>query len=239
MDKTLEKLTKLLEVADEDTMSQADFIEQFEVVINIVKQIKTLSEEDREDIHQKCKDFLLEVKEMNGSEWLKIKERVSKLKDGQNGRDGRDGKDGIDGKDGERGIDGSQDTPIQIATKLNTLEEEVDMEVIKGLVKKLEELEEKLSAKRQEGTFISGGGNNGGGHVVKAHDLSPQLNGVLKTFNLPAMWRVISVTSSSFPTAFREGIDYTWTPQSITFTDEVSASGTLATGQTLIIIYSE
>lgn len=70
--------------------------------------------------------------------------------DGNDGLDGRDGKDGIDGKDGRDGIDGadgrdgkdgnvivgpagndgSPDTPLQIADKINTLEGAVDFKVL-------------------------------------------------------------------------------------------------------------
>lgn len=66
---------------------------------------------------------------------------------GEKGQDGKNGKDGytpiknidyFDGKDGRDGEDGSPDTPQQIADKLNTLNEKVEIKVIKGLEKKLE-----------------------------------------------------------------------------------------------------
>ncbi len=72
-------------------------------------------------------------------------------KDGRDGIDGKDGKDGIDGKTpskkeltgliiplipdpihGKDGKDGSPDKPLQIAEKLNTLKEAIDISVIKG-----------------------------------------------------------------------------------------------------------
>lgn len=113
----------------------------------------------------------------------------------------------------------------------------VDIEEIKANIEDIEKDIEDLKKRRQ--TLYSGGGGGGGGKIVKAYDLSSQLNGVLKTFNLPALWRIISVHSSSFPYNFRETVDYTWTPQSITFTSEINAGGTLATGQTLTVIYAE
>lgn len=85
--------------------------------------------------------------------------------------------------------------------------------------------------------FAVGGGT--GGKIVKAFDLSSSLNGSLSTFNLPAVWRVISVHSTSFPYIFRPNIDYTWTTSTITFTSEVTPSSTLANGQSLIVIYAE
>ena len=68
---------------------------------------------------------------------------------GKDGRDGIDGKNGADGINGENGIDGingvgkdgrdgSPDNPQQIADKLNTLNEAVDLSVIKGLKEELE-----------------------------------------------------------------------------------------------------
>jgi len=76
-------------------------------------------------------------------------------KDGTNGLNGLDGKDGIDGKNGENGKDGSPDTADQLADKINTLEEAVEIEVIKGLKKKLEDLEKKWSSRPM---FGGGGG---------------------------------------------------------------------------------
>ena len=52
---------------------------------------------------------------------------------GKDGQNGIDGKNGINGKDGQNGKDGSSDTAKQIADKLNTLKEVIDISVIKGL----------------------------------------------------------------------------------------------------------
>jgi hypothetical protein len=65
--------------------------------------------------------------------------------DGKDGKDGNDGytpikgKDYFDGEDGQDGKDGSPDTPNQIADKLNTLKEKVEIKVIKNLEKRLNE----------------------------------------------------------------------------------------------------
>jgi len=79
----------------------------------------------------------------------------------------------------------------------------------------------------------------GTGSDVRAYDLSGLLNGVLKTFTIPSNSRVLSVTSSSFPTTFRPTVDYTTTGTTITFTSEVDAGTTLSAGQTLVIVYVE
>lgn len=118
-------------------------------------------------------------------------------------------------------------------------DEKLDMDAIRDLNKRFKELEKRISLRKNISIF--GGNQNGGGKVVKVYDLSASLDGVLKTFPLPSFWRVISVTSSSFPTAFRPTVDYTTdaSAMTITFTSEIEASTTLATGQTVIVVYAE
>lgn len=131
------------------------------------------------------------------------------------------------------------ETPEQTANRLNTKEEIIEQETIKGLVKRLDDLEEKL--KKARGTTNIIGGATGGGHTAKVHDLSDSLNGVTKTFSLPAFWRVLSVYSTSTPVIFRPTVDYTvdGSTMQITFTDQISESTTLSAGQTLLVLYSE
>ena len=152
---------------------------------------------------------------------------------GEQGEMGLPGTDGVDGKDGK---DGSPDTGKEIVDKINELpiedELQIGVEHIRGLIKELKDLRKLASTQ----TFV--GGSGGKGHI-KPYDISSQLNGVLKTFNLPANWTVISVVSTSFPNAFRPVIDYTFTPTTITFTSEITASSTLASGQSVIVIYEE
>ena len=85
-------------------------------------------------------------------------------RDGLDGRNGRDGKDGIDGKDGK---DGSPDSAEQIAIKLNTLEEAIDVSVIKGAVskedfeksgKKIDEISNTINTKGKIDQRWHGGG---------------------------------------------------------------------------------
>lgn len=116
-----------------------------------------------------------------------------------------------------------------------------DERLSKKAIKDLEEeLLEIRTLIKKSGT--GNGGNNpagGGRGHIKTYDLSSVLDGVTKTFNLPANWTIIQVVSSSFPSAFRPIIDYTFTNTSITFTSEITASSTLASGQTLIVVYEE
>lgn len=123
--------------------------------------------------------------------------------------------------------------------QLETLKDDdrLDVSAIKGIMKLLAKLEKKIDSK----VIYTGGSGAGGGGHVKLTDISSSLNGVTKTFSLPAFWRIISVQSSSFPNAFRPTTDYTTDADlmQITFTSEINAATTLATGQTITIIYAE
>ncbi len=72
------------------------------------------------------------------------------------------GKDGVDGKGGKDGKDGIEIKPLEVAEKLNTLEEKVDFKVIKGLGKMLENLRRSI----REGKRLGGSGGGGMGNFV-------------------------------------------------------------------------
>ena len=108
-------------------------------------------------------------------------------------------------------------------------------------IKDIKNLQEELDRLRKlkQPTFFSGGGGVSK-HNVAVHDLSASLNGVLKTFSLPAFWKIIDVKLSSVP-VLRLTTDYTadGSAHTITFTSEVNAATDLASGQSCIVIYSE
>lgn len=182
--------------------------------------------------------------------------KLEAVKDGTPGRDGRDGKDGksIQGPKGEKGEkgdrgepgqsivgpagkdgkDGSPDMAEDIRNKLELLEgdERLSIEAIRDLREELDKLDKRI--KSTGGTVIAHARG-----AVKAYDLSSQLDGSTKTFNMPTMWRVISVHLSSTPNVLRPTVDYTWTPNTVTFTDQIDAPSSLEAGQTCIIVYAE
>lgn len=115
----------------------------------------------------------------------------------------------------------------------NTLEalpegDKLAIDAIEGLRKELNELKKAKSANMNGGGIV-------GRDIVKNYDLSSHLNGVTKTFNIPGVWSIISVACSSFPNVLRPVIDYTNTDSTITFTSEIDAGTTLATGQTVVL----
>ena len=179
---------------------------------------------------------------------------IHQPKDGKDGKDGNNGKDGKSvvgppgppgppgvgemGPQGLPGKDGSPDTPQQVRDKLEVLNgnERLSIAAINNLREELDDLKKRLG--RAGGTVFVGGSTRG---AVKLYDISSQLNGILKTFPLPTFWRVSDVSSSSFPHAFRPTVDYTTdaSAMTITFTSQIDAATTLATGQTVLIEYAE
>ena len=110
-------------------------------------------------------------------------------------------------------------------------EDKLEIKAIKDLRKELDELKKNLKA----GSRVTSGGGVGK-HNMEVYDISGSLNGVTKTFNLPAFWQISLVLSTSAPQIFRPTTDFTWTPTSVTFTNEITAATTLAAGQTVLVI---
>jgi hypothetical protein len=201
---------------------------------------------DRGDTPQKGVDYYTpeEVEEIRGE--------VTPRK----GVDYRDGKDGEDGAPGETPrID--YDTIIRESTKkteealrplvpksedikndiiksgetirdsLESLEGErkLDKSAIKGLGEELSNLETRI----QRIPSRSGGARKI--TYVKRHNLSSQVDGATKTFSLPKdTIEVLGVWGTQFPINFNPGTDWTFSGNTLTLTDEVSAP---EEGQTL------
>jgi len=134
-------------------------------------------------------------------------------------KDGRDGKDlDFDAvvrevmylipkpKDGKQGANGSPDTPLDIASKLNTTEESVEMKVIKGLEKKFKNL------------VVGKGKKGGSGDVIHMEDLTSQTNGITKVFTVPAHRKALMVICSDFPTILLSGNGFTTSGTTLTLT---------------------
>ena len=119
-----------------------------------------------------------------------------------------------------------------IIKKLEAVEENED----KLSIDAIKDLREELKKMRKIVDGIPRGGGIVGRDIIKDIDISSQLDGVLKTFNIQGVWNIISIDLSSFPYgSLRKGVDYTWTTTSITFTSEINASTQLASGQSCIL----
>jgi hypothetical protein len=210
--------------------------------IQVIEQIKKDNDSSLSGFRRRTLEIINRLflkSKVNEKLGAKLNEVDAKMATVTDGVDGLTGAKGDKGEIGEQGPAGSPDTPEEVRDKLETLKgkERLHIKAIRGLRKELNALKKVESKVIYTG---ASGGPQGGGHV-KAYDLSASLDGSTKTFTLPAFWRIISVHSSSFPNAFRATTDYTTDADamSITFTSEITAGTTLATGQTITVIYAE
>jgi hypothetical protein len=255
---TRESLLKI--VADEkERLTQSDFLEAVRLLVEILdKRLK----HDKSELDMAAAMVATKARDTFEHMEARATARITAIKNGTNGRDGKDGKDGapgVDGKDADEEkitatiweqvkanlptVDGlMQSLPafgpaIRDALELLIGDERLKIEAIANLREELDELKKKAG----QTTVIQGGGSSGPGRTVKSYDLSDSLDGVTKTFALPAFYRIISVHLSSFPNIMRPTTDYTSdaNAMTITFITEIDAATCLAKGQSLIIVYSE
>ena len=258
MDKNLEKLEQLLKVIEEG-VTKEEFVKAFESLVSYVLKIEKRNNLEIESLKTNFSDTIEKIRGIVDATISELKGRVNNIfvgerldemhksiKDKLSSVDERmstvrDGKDADENRIMEGVMkkirvpkDGSPDTPADIRNKLETLEG--DNRLDKSAIRGIEDIEKVLDAMKDGSgkTFVIGGK---GRNSVHLYDLSSQLNGVLKTFTLPSNFGVIGVWCSSMPNAFRPTIDYTEGNKTITFTDEINASTTLAAGQTLILQY--
>lgn len=122
----------------------------------------------------------------------------------------------------------------EVESKIPTIKKDDEMQ------KEIHNLEKEVVALKKEMKRVSQAPSGGGGGIVgrdlvRNYDLSAYLDGSTKTFNIPAIWSIVSVATSSFPNVLRPIIDYTYTGQTITFTSEIDETTTLASGQTVVL----
>lgn len=98
-----------------------------------VEIINLPEEKDDTETQNLLKELIAEVKKKE--EYAYDIEIDSALKEQLRGKDGLDGKDGINGKDGKDGKDGTEITVEQIADKINSKENIINLTSIKGLEK--------------------------------------------------------------------------------------------------------
>jgi len=257
LNKTADKFNRLLSLMDADnTLSKEDFLKAFENVVKLVKNIEakhlkaiadlietykrlerklnndsdTISKSSKADILREAR----KIQEAIQNKLAPLEKRIAELKDGEPGKDANE--DAVADNVLNRiriseisGID--EDLPklgqsIRDALELLQGEERLRIEAIDGLDDKLKELEETRSK----------GGNSVGGliNTVRYHDLSDQLDGTTKTFNVPSFRVAVQLSGTQFPIVYRPGTDFTTGNKTITLTDEVSAP---ESGQSLILLY--
>lgn len=157
-------------------------------------------------------------------------EKGDKGDPGKNGLDGRAGLDGIDGEDG-------QDAEVNEDAIVSKVLAQIPKPDLKGELDQFRsDISEQIKGipEKPGGFQIFGPGKT----RIITLDLSPQLNGVLKTFYVGTHFGIVGVESSSAPFgSFRPTTDFTETGKNIVFTSGVDASVSLASGQSLIVRY--
>lgn len=259
-----QKLKRFLTAMDGDNLALTgeDFVKSFEMVVSYVKQVdENLSsqletalgriKELQDDLRNNNKTAVEDMKKMLntlfvGDKFASLEEAIRRAVDAKiveidrKAASVRNGANGRDGGRGPAGRDGSPDTPQQIVSKLSSLRgnERLGAEAIDGLDERIK------SVSRASGgggpVFVPTGGANGG-KTVKYYDISGDLDGSTKTFTLPAFHRIISVHCSSQPFIFRPTTDWTAdaSAMTITFTSAVDETLSLATGQSVVVVYAE
>ena len=251
-----------------EQLTRDDLIKYLSVILDLLKKLqlfqKQLSKGEKGDKPIAGVDYPIPRDGKDVDEKKVIKEVLRQIPKPKDGYTPVKGKDYFDGKDADVTqivLEAATLAISEVTEQIPTIEdiekdlpklgekirdglellqgdERLKIEAIDNLREELDELKKKIQVKTSN--FI-GGGLSGGGRIVKSYDLSTYLDGVTKVFSLPVMWRIISIHSSSFPTAFRETIDYVHdaSGNTLTFTSEIEASTTLAAGQTITIIYGE
>ena len=247
-DKNLAKLESLIKLLDEQ-VTKEDFTKAFEQVLNLVVQIEKRTVDAIAQLEKTYATLTDKMQSNHASAYSDLKGQVDHVFVGDKMNEMRKEHTAkmaeIDKK-----IAGVKDGKTPQREEIISLIKPLIPKPIEGKAGKTERLTEVLARldelekemKKQKGRNYVVGGSAGGGRIVKIYSLSSQLNGVLKTFSLPAFWRVLNVHSASFPySAFEPTTD--WTSDSaamtITFTDAIDASTELAIGQTLLIEYAE
>ena len=162
--KSMEKLSRLLGVLDEEHLSKEDFVTHFEQVVSFVKQMMDRNEQTQQMLEQTYSALLNKTSGDNEialndlkkqTDDLFVGERVSKMEekisasvrkemDAQISKIGQKMatvRDGAPGPRGPQGPGGSPDTARMIRDKLESLEEgeKLPIDAIEGLKEKLEE----------------------------------------------------------------------------------------------------
>lgn len=108
------------------------------------------------------------------------------------------------------------DTPEQIIEKINSTENSIDKKVIIGLVDELNNLKNLIS------NIPRGGARKV--PIIKRINISSQLDGVTKSFNLPKdTVDVLGVFGSQFPANFNPEVDWSFSGTTLTLADHIGA----------------
>ena len=252
------KMKQLVSLADDNTLTREEFVDQFKKILEYLNSFKTKNDRAFSSLDRAISQTSDRITSDQTAKLNEFKSLVDRLVKGLSYKIELADKDlkGVR----EEIVKSSKLTLSQAQKKIlplipnieaigkdlpkirglirNELEalkgsEKLKISAIKGLRKELD----KLKKTRTILTGTSGGGTMGG--HVQYKDLSASLDGSTRTFSLPAFARVLQVSLSSFPNILRETTDYTVDASAftITFTSEISLNS-ISTGQTCWVLYA-
>lgn len=217
----------------EESVSKKDFGDAFEAVKELFAE---LSEDNTENLTliqeaigrlQKViqreidanKDFRALVPKVE-QKLQEVDQRLSQIK---NGEQGLRGERGEKGERGERGQRGAPDSPQEIREKLMLAK--IPLAAVEGI----EELKEGFTQEIKKGRVQT----PAKAFHIYTKDASSQCDGANKAFTVGGThFGIVGVFGTQFPNIYRPVIDYTETKTGILLTSEVGAP---ESGQTLII----
>ena len=228
----IKRLASGVNKATDDFITAKDFNDLLKIVFDFMKGLQTEIRDMRSFITQK--DVVIKTFDSLHGEiktsLKKVNDRVATIKDGYTPVKGKDYKDGRRGEDADPEV-----VSGMVYSKMRPHLDEIKnlSKAIKSLEKLSASVEELKSRKHMPAVTPVGGRS-----FLRRADISSSLDGTTKTFNIGAFYSIFQVVASSHPTALRDTIDYTYSGSAgtITFTDNIEASATLATGQTVIIL---
>lgn len=247
-------LNRILGAMDTKAMSAQEIVQVFAVLKQFVESIKKANTETLNSMkvsHSKSIDTLQTQAQQKLDEIIRIaSQQIKKVK---NGRDGRDGKNAPSPDIADivsKASAMTEDRLLPFIPKIDDIEndipklgqkirdslellqgdERLDVSAIKGLKENLERLSILGNAPPQNMASIAGR------DIFRDLDISAQFNGVLTTFNIPAVWNVVNVSLSSYPYgSLRKNIDYRYTPTTITFLSTIDPITQLSAGQQCVL----
>jgi len=224
----LQKLQDLLKIVDE-SVTKDEFVKAFKNVVDFVQAIKAQNEREISAMQENIRLLGAKLSNSSQSDLTSFKAQITaqvdaKLASIKDGKDGINGQDGADGADGQDGRDADE---TSLLAQISALRDEFEA--------RLGEFETKSNASAKNGVPVVYGP---GKTKLIVLDLSAQLDGTTKTFQLGTNFGIVNVSSSSAPFgAFRPVIDYNAIGKTIVFTAGIDAPSMLAAGQSLIITY--
>lgn len=242
--KQVEQMAALMRYVEGDLVSKKAFGDFIKALTTVWKGLKTSIDEQLRTHYAQVGDALRTVKNDLTTDIRSARRELLEKIDGDN-RKGREQLNNAvnslyeDIREVERSIPQEADLqPLERA--LADLERRIpEVKTLPEVWEALEDLKDELERVRKEkqkAPFLSFNHMPNFRDVVKDYDLSAELDGVTTTFNIPAVYNVVSVALSSYPYgSLRKGVDFSWTPTSITFLSPIDAATQLSAGQSCVL----